>query len=655
MIGKCWHGTEKAGAVQKLSSLVHEARSGDPDSFGQLVRSFQDMAYGYAYSILGDFHLAQDAAQEAFVEAYRELPKLRSPEAFPGWLRRIVFKHCDRFTRRKRVGTVPLDAVEGTLDDTPAPDEIAQERDMKDAVLEAIKALPPDLRAVTTLFYIKDYSQREVADFLGVPVSTVNSRLHASRKRLKKRMIQMVSEKLQSVPLPANFAEIVVRAAVSDEDLEAAAELLSYSSRKRPDHFQSAASAERAGIYVVDEDGNVKGAGYFNETTLGIGSTILRAVRPNEMGGEAEGVPHPAFVKGFQACFKLARERGTHLAVVHGSQFDHAFCGLVPSFYYPVATLPCEKAKRITTSAVLRKADPEQDREAQQAWSADPYAPKLSAYIGGGVTHVIEDQGTVVGYARVNPDFVPAKRCDMPFGHVTDVTVSTRQGALAILKIAGELSEKAGDDSICLMQSHKTLITQTMLSLGGTYLLRGSCDLVGLDAEMVAIVDLAGLTADLDAELQARFRASTARDTAAAFSLEMSGEIVSFAAEEGRLTLGTAAQKVHRVLPRWLLTRLYVGYYSGADVLAMGPIPCDRSDGRTPDNPDLDNQALHLRDAEAALFRTLFPKLWPCSWPDPDVWPWVIGKTHPRYQGEDRKNPEMKAQIDALRFPWFGY
>jgi DNA-directed RNA polymerase specialized sigma24 family protein len=69
------------------------------------------MAYGYAYSILSDFHLAEEATQEAFIEAYQHLRSLRSPDAFPGWLRRIVFKQCDRITRGKKVLTVPLDAA----------------------------------------------------------------------------------------------------------------------------------------------------------------------------------------------------------------------------------------------------------------------------------------------------------------------------------------------------------------------------------------------------------------------------------------------------------------------------------------------------------------------------------------------------------------
>ena len=70
--------------MEELASLVVRARAGDLKAYGQVVRRFQDMAYGYAYSLLGDFHLAEDAAQEAFVQAYRDLGKLAIPAAFPG-------------------------------------------------------------------------------------------------------------------------------------------------------------------------------------------------------------------------------------------------------------------------------------------------------------------------------------------------------------------------------------------------------------------------------------------------------------------------------------------------------------------------------------------------------------------------------------------
>ena len=80
--------------MDDLNRLVTRAQAGDTDAYGELVRRFQDMAYGYAYAIVGDLELAEDAAQEAFIEAYRCLPSLREPFAFPGWLKRIVFKHC---------------------------------------------------------------------------------------------------------------------------------------------------------------------------------------------------------------------------------------------------------------------------------------------------------------------------------------------------------------------------------------------------------------------------------------------------------------------------------------------------------------------------------------------------------------------------------
>jgi len=195
--------------VEELRSLVVRGRAGDLDAFGEIVRRFQDMAYGYAYAILGDFHLAEDAAQEAFIEAYRCLPMLREPAAFPGWFRRIVFKRCDRLTRRKRVRTAPLESVGSVTSKSPGPPENAERREMRDKVLDAIRSLPDAERMVTTLYYIDGYSQKDVADFLEVPVTTVNNRLHASRQRLKERMLTMVSDELKSYSLPPGFFEML--------------------------------------------------------------------------------------------------------------------------------------------------------------------------------------------------------------------------------------------------------------------------------------------------------------------------------------------------------------------------------------------------------------------------------------------------------------
>ena len=95
--------------MEHLRDALEQAKAGNLDGFASLVERFQDMAVGYSYSILGDFHLAEDAAQEAFLEAYPNLHKVYGPEAFPSWFKRIVFKHCDRVLRRKTLAAAQLE------------------------------------------------------------------------------------------------------------------------------------------------------------------------------------------------------------------------------------------------------------------------------------------------------------------------------------------------------------------------------------------------------------------------------------------------------------------------------------------------------------------------------------------------------------------
>ena len=183
--------------MEELNQLFAQAQAGDLDSYGRIVRRFQNMAVGYAYSILGDFHLAEDASQEAFIETYLHFNKLYGPAVFPSWLRRAVFKHCDRMTRRRQVATIPLEEAPQLSSHEPAPDDATAAREMKDSVNRTIQSLPESERAVTALFYIGGYSQSEIGAFLEIPVKTVKSRLHTARKKLRERMTDMVEEQLR--------------------------------------------------------------------------------------------------------------------------------------------------------------------------------------------------------------------------------------------------------------------------------------------------------------------------------------------------------------------------------------------------------------------------------------------------------------------------
>ncbi len=171
--------------MKELDQLVSRAQSGDVAAFTSIVRRFQDMAVGYARACLGDFHQSEDVAQEAFLQAYRDLRALRSPAAFPGWFRTIVHKHCDRVLRKRSATLVPVEALSTDADD-PAEDLIVGETRAR--LESALNGLPTQERQVLHLYYTSDYGRRTIAAFLDVPVSTVDNRLRSARKKLKERM-----------------------------------------------------------------------------------------------------------------------------------------------------------------------------------------------------------------------------------------------------------------------------------------------------------------------------------------------------------------------------------------------------------------------------------------------------------------------------------
>jgi len=182
--------------VQELGKLVAEAQRGNPAAFNLLVCRFQDGAVAYAFSVLGDFQKAEDAAQEAFLEAFQCLPTLREPLAFPGWLRRIVFKQCDRITRRKQVETVSLEAASGEPQPRSDPQTLLEQSEITQQIWAAIATLPEGGRSAILLFYFGRHSHAEIAAFLDMPVTAVKKRLFTARRRLKKEMTAIMQENL---------------------------------------------------------------------------------------------------------------------------------------------------------------------------------------------------------------------------------------------------------------------------------------------------------------------------------------------------------------------------------------------------------------------------------------------------------------------------
>lgn len=176
---------------------VERAQHGDRRAFDRLVVQFEGMAVGYACSILRDFDLAEDAAQEAFIEAYFGLSKLREARAFPAWFRKVVFKYCDRHMRKNRISTVGLDNAVELPSPSESPYQAVERHELHAAVMAAVETLPEKERSVIMLAYMGGGSLAEVGEFLGIPASTVKSRLYSARQRLKERMVGLMEEDLK--------------------------------------------------------------------------------------------------------------------------------------------------------------------------------------------------------------------------------------------------------------------------------------------------------------------------------------------------------------------------------------------------------------------------------------------------------------------------
>lgn len=178
-------------ALVLTASNKQNSKSKRQEAFSELVVRFQDAAFEWAYAVLDDVNLAQDAVQEAFVVAYQKLDQLRQPYGFPGWLKQIVVSQCYRLTRGKSVEVRPIESTSDVPAAEPGPAATVEELEMKEKVLAAIKALPEHEQVVTNLFYLGGYSQKEIARLLELPLTTVKKRLQYARRDLKDILVSM--------------------------------------------------------------------------------------------------------------------------------------------------------------------------------------------------------------------------------------------------------------------------------------------------------------------------------------------------------------------------------------------------------------------------------------------------------------------------------
>ena len=161
--------------------LVVRAQEGDHDAFARLAVGLTPRFVGVAFGILRDRLVAEDAAQAALVQVWRELPRLREAPRFQAWAMRILVNTCYREARRTRHWNPALAVVDH---DPPAPDRFGSVLD-RDQLERGLRRLSAEHRASLVLHYSLDLTQREIADVLGVPAGTVASRLNRAMASLR--------------------------------------------------------------------------------------------------------------------------------------------------------------------------------------------------------------------------------------------------------------------------------------------------------------------------------------------------------------------------------------------------------------------------------------------------------------------------------------
>ena len=174
--------------------LVEVAQSGDVESFNELVRLFEGRVYTLCYRMLGDAESAADAAQDAFLAAFRNLKSFRGG-SFRSWMLRIATNICyDVLRVRKRRPSVSLDieaddeSASSPLqiaDTAESPDDFAQRRELAAAIQQGLTALPDEQRIVLILSDIQGLAYEEIAQITNSNLGTVKSRLSRGRARLR--------------------------------------------------------------------------------------------------------------------------------------------------------------------------------------------------------------------------------------------------------------------------------------------------------------------------------------------------------------------------------------------------------------------------------------------------------------------------------------
>ena len=179
------------------TELVKRVQKGDKGAFDLLVLKYEHKIVNLVMRYVRDPETALDISQEAFIKAYRALPRFRGDSAFYTWLYRIAVNTAKNYlaSQRRRPMDVELDlqdpeqyGLHAKLKETDTPEAISISRELQEILERAIHALPDDLRTAIILRELDGMSYEEIAETMDCPVGTVRSRIFRARDAIGKKI-----------------------------------------------------------------------------------------------------------------------------------------------------------------------------------------------------------------------------------------------------------------------------------------------------------------------------------------------------------------------------------------------------------------------------------------------------------------------------------
>lgn len=190
--------------IQEETALLTQAQAGDIAAFERFVRLFERRVRGLLSRLLNDERDIDEATQDTFVQAWRNLSRFRGDAAPFTWLYRIAVNEALQRARRKRLDTQPideelLDVLEyehGPSASRPRPpDLVMEDRETQAFLLDRVRRLPFDFRAPLVLRDVEGWSNQEVADILDLSLAATKSRIHRARMKLREELELWVRER----------------------------------------------------------------------------------------------------------------------------------------------------------------------------------------------------------------------------------------------------------------------------------------------------------------------------------------------------------------------------------------------------------------------------------------------------------------------------